>query len=114
MRERAGHPSLHRVLMTADTVGGVFTYALTVAGELARHGVRVDLATMGERLRPEQWDAAHAVAGLTVHESTYRLEWMDDPWDDVARAGEWLLALERDVRPTDHPSTRGGTCSRAR
>jgi glycosyltransferase involved in cell wall biosynthesis len=29
----------------------------------------------------------------------YKLEWMDDPWDDVARAGEWLLDLERIESP---------------
>jgi glycosyltransferase involved in cell wall biosynthesis len=36
---------------------------------------------------------------LTVHESTYRLEWMDDPWSDVQQAGEWLLYLEETVHP---------------
>ena len=36
-----------RVLMTADTVGGVWTYALDLARALAPHGVSVALATMG-------------------------------------------------------------------
>jgi glycosyltransferase involved in cell wall biosynthesis len=38
-------------------------------------------------------------AGLDVRESAFRLEWMDDPWEDVARAGDWLLLLEDEVRP---------------
>lgn len=90
---------VERILMTADTVGGVFTYALTLASELGRHGVSVHLATMGAEVRPEQRAAAAAIPRLVLHESTYALEWMDDPWEDVDRAGRWLLALERNVRP---------------
>jgi glycogen synthase len=36
---------------------------------------------------------------VRLHEGYHRLEWMDDPWDDVARAGEWLLSLERQLAP---------------
>jgi glycosyltransferase involved in cell wall biosynthesis len=92
-------PEIRRVLMTADTVGGVFTYAATLASELARDGITVHLATMGPAARPEQRARALSVPGLVLHEGTFALEWMDDPWPEVARAGEWLLALERELRP---------------
>jgi glycosyltransferase involved in cell wall biosynthesis len=36
---------------------------------------------------------------VEVAESAFRLEWMDEPWEDVKAAGDWLLALERDFRP---------------
>jgi hypothetical protein len=36
-----------KVLMTADTVGGVWTYALELAAGLGEHGVEVAIATMG-------------------------------------------------------------------
>jgi hypothetical protein len=36
-----------KVLMTADAVGGVWTYALELSGALARHDIEVVLATMG-------------------------------------------------------------------
>ena len=87
------------LLMTADTVGGVWTYALELARALAPHGVRVELATMGEPLSASQWEEAGRVPGVTVHESAYKLEWMEAPWEDVARAGDWLLDLERQTRP---------------
>jgi glycogen synthase len=35
---------------------------------------------------------------VSLFESTYKLEWMDEPWDDVARASEWLLEIERTYR----------------
>jgi glycosyltransferase involved in cell wall biosynthesis len=90
---------IRHILMTADTIGGVFFYALELSSALARHGVRTTLATMGGLLSPAQRRAAAGVRGLSIFESTYQLEWMDEPWDDIARAGEWLLALERRVRP---------------
>ncbi|HYD52332.1 MAG TPA: glycosyltransferase family 4 protein [Gemmatimonadaceae bacterium] len=85
--------------MTADTVGGVWTYALELAGALTEADVEVHLATMGRLPSAAQRDEAAAVAGLVLHESAHRLEWMDDPWDDVARAGEWLLSLESRLAP---------------
>jgi glycosyltransferase involved in cell wall biosynthesis len=85
--------------MTADTVGGVFSYAIELASALADSGVQIALATMGGPLSPGQQRAALAVPGLSLFASDHRLEWMDDPWDDVARSGEWLLDLERQLRP---------------
>ncbi|RKI63725.1 glycosyltransferase [Corallococcus sp. AB049A] len=85
--------------MTADTVGGVWSYALELCRALCARGVRVELATMGAPLSSSQWQEARALPGLTVHESTWRLEWMDAPWDDVRAAGEWLLELEARLSP---------------
>ncbi|TGD80534.1 glycosyltransferase family 4 protein [Hymenobacter wooponensis] len=87
------------ILMTADTVGGVWTYALELSQALAPYGTRVALATMGAPLTQAQWNQVADIPTLTVYESTYKLEWMDDPWEDVARAGEWLLQLEAQVQP---------------
>lgn len=88
-----------RVLMSADTVGGVWTYALDLARALGRHGVETVLATMGAPLSRAQRRQASRQSRLIVHESGFKLEWMDRPWRDVERAGEWLLHLERRYAP---------------
>lgn len=88
-----------RVLMTADTVSGVWAYALQLATLLAGRGVEIVLATMGPEPTDRQRGEASAVPGLRLQVSSFALEWMPDPWDDVERAGRWLLALERDVEP---------------
>jgi glycosyltransferase involved in cell wall biosynthesis len=85
--------------MTADTVGGVWTYALELARALASHGVEVTLATLGAPLSEAQWAQARALPNLAVEESRFALEWMDDPWDDVRASGDWLLSLEARLRP---------------
>lgn len=91
--------SARRVLMTADTVGGVWTYALELARELCADGSRVLLATMGAAPDREQRAQADAVAGLERRDGGFRLEWMEDAWPDVDRAGAWLLDLERAFAP---------------
>jgi glycosyltransferase involved in cell wall biosynthesis len=88
-----------RVLLTTDTVGGVWTYAVELGRSLARRGVEVHLATMGAPMQPHQRLQVTGCRGLTVHEGSWRLEWMQDPWDDVDLAGAWLLGLERQVEP---------------
>ncbi len=87
---------VRRVLMTADTVGGVWTYAVELARALAGFGVETTLAVMGGEPAPDQREEAR---GLQLFAAPYRLEWMEDPWEDVAGAGRWLLELERRVRP---------------
>ena len=88
-----------KILMTADTVGGVWTYALELADALAPHGVEVELATMGRPLDHDQRAELARSAVADLHESAFALEWQQDPWDDVDRAGRWLLELEDRVRP---------------
>jgi glycogen synthase len=88
-----------RVLMTADAVGGVWRYALDLARDLAAGDGEVLLATMGPRPDPDQLAEAEGIDGLTLVASDFDLEWMDDPWDDVDRAGAWLVEVERDWRP---------------
>lgn len=85
--------------MTADAVGGVWTYSLDLARALGARGHRVVLATMGPRPSEAQRAQARAIDGLTLAESDFKLEWMDDPWRDVTAAGDWLLALEREHEP---------------
>ena len=85
--------------MTADTVGGVWTYALELAAALQPHGVEIALATMGTRLSPGQRAELACCGNVTLFESAYDLEWMNDPWEDVDRAGEWLLEIAARFRP---------------
>lgn len=85
--------------MTADTVGGVWTYALELCRALNDLDIQVHLATMGDRLSDSQWQSAHQIQNLEIIESDYALEWMDGPWEDVDKAGRWLMELEQYFQP---------------
>ncbi len=109
----AGGPAPRRILVTTDAVGGVWTYCLQLAralagpGEAARPGgsagpgsaCEVLLAAVGPPPRAGQREAAAAIPGLRLAEKPGRLEWMEEPWEEVREAGRWLLALEADFRP---------------
>ncbi len=88
-----------RLLLTADTVGGVWTYAVELSRGLSAHGVRVTLATMGAPLSRGQRREVESIRGLAIAESCYKLEWMNHPWDDIAKASRWLLELESSTAP---------------
>ena len=87
------------VLMTADTVGGVWSHVLELAGGLGDIGMRVAIAAMGTPVTEAQREQVARIPTMTLHEKTYRLEWMADPWTDVRRAGQWLLRLEARLQP---------------
>lgn len=84
-----------KVLIATDTVGDVFAYTVELSAALEAEGAEVVVATMGPRLPREQ----RAMLPARVHESGYRLEWMEDSWVDVAAAGRWLQILEEEERP---------------
>ncbi|HLV67586.1 MAG TPA: glycosyltransferase family 4 protein [Polyangiaceae bacterium] len=88
-----------RVLMTADTVGGVFSYAVELSRELAETGVEITLVTMGRSLTDAQREELSSIPNLRCLETTYALEWMEDPWKDVDAAAAWLLEAEATFRP---------------
>lgn len=92
-------PSISHVLMTADAVGGVWNYALELCRGFGARGISVALATMGPRPSAAQRAEAAKLANVALHEGDFHLEWMSEPWDDVARAGEWLRQLADDYRP---------------
>lgn len=91
--------AIRKVLMTADSVGGVWTYALQLASELERHDVEVTLLLMGGKPSADQAREAGGLKNLSLLGTDLRLEWMADADADLQLAGELLLELEADLRP---------------
>lgn len=88
-----------RVLMTTDTVGGVWTYALELADALAARDVEVVLAAMGALPSAAQRAELRASRVERTYATAVKLEWMDEPWADLDRAGRWLQWIGDDVQP---------------
>ena len=85
--------------MTADTIGGVWTYCMELCAALGQHEVSISLATMGRRLSAQQHRQLQGLGHVTLYESEYRLCWMQDSSEDVRRAGDWLLGLAEELEP---------------
>jgi glycosyltransferase involved in cell wall biosynthesis len=91
--------SIKKILMTADSVGGVWIYALDLCRALQAFDIKVCLAVMGAPLSASQQHEAGTLHNVDIRESCFKLEWMENPWEDVERAGEWLLQLEKAFEP---------------
>src|SRR3954468_9746276 len=89
----------HRVLMPADTVGGVWTYAVDLCHGLGNLGVEITLLSMGRMPDDVQRAQLARLHNVTFVPSDYRLEWAGAAERDLAPSGELLLALARELKP---------------
>ncbi|HVJ01666.1 MAG TPA: glycosyltransferase family 4 protein [Sphingomonas sp.] len=87
-----------RLLMTADTVGGVWQYAIELAAALEPHGVRTTLAVLGPAPSSEQRAEAAVVPGLALIETGLPLDWLCDAPGPVIAAGNAIARLAKDTR----------------
>ena len=71
-----------RLLMTADTAGGVWVYALSLCRALAGAEVAVRLVALGAPSE-EQCEAAQRLDNVELLVRPGRLEWMPEPWRDL-------------------------------
>lgn len=84
-----------RLLMTADAIGGVWQYALGMAGDLVRAGWSVDIATLGPAPSPAQHAGADA-AGVTLIDTALPLDWLAADARAVEGAAQAIAALAAD------------------
>lgn len=81
--------------MTTDAVGGVWTYAMGLADELARHGVEVTVAVLGP---PPSTDQLATVAGVEVVLTGLPLDWTASSSSELISAAQALSALAQAYR----------------
>ena len=85
--------SQHRVLITTDAVGGVWTYSLDLARGLARLDIGVVLAVMGPSPSAAQKKMARAVPDLRLIDTGLPLDWLAPDADSLAAAGAAIAKL---------------------
>lgn len=98
MEELPDHTAL-RILMTTDTVGGVWNYSLELCTVLQPFNVHFYLVTTGALMQPAQRSQLAQLENLTVYETGFMLEWMESPWKSIDESGAWLLNLESVLQP---------------
>jgi len=96
--DRSAGPTIRRVLMTADSVGGVWQYSLDLATAFRDRGIETTLAVMGPAMAGGQREDALR-RGIALAEGPFKLEWEESPWEDLLRSGDWLLEIAARVRP---------------
>ena len=87
------------VLLSADAVGGVWTYALDLAAMLAAEGVRVTLAVLGPAPTAAQRRAAEALPGLSLVALDAPLDWTATDLDALRVSAAALASLAAQLAP---------------
>ncbi len=87
------------VLVTADTVGGVWSYAKELVTGLVRQGVRVTLVSFGNIPAPSQIDWIEPLRLVDFHPTAFRLEWMQEAEDDIEASRDFLMSIIEETRP---------------
>jgi glycosyltransferase involved in cell wall biosynthesis len=87
------------VLITSDTVGGVWTYTQELVTGLIHVGHRVTLVSFGKLPLPHQTAWMQTLDGLDYRPTEYRLEWMEVAEKDIEESKRYLELLIEEVQP---------------
>jgi len=94
----AGGSWVH-VLVTADTITGVWTYTRELVTGLITAGVRVTLVSLGEIPLPQQTAWMDNLHGLDYRPTAFRLEWMQEGEQELEDSSRFLESVVREVKP---------------
>ena len=92
------------ILITADTVGGVWTYARELVTGLLGHGVRVTLVSFGDIPSLSQTHWMHQLRAehdgrFDYRPTAFKLEWMQDSAADLKASADYLRRLIGEIKP---------------
>lgn len=88
------------VLITTDTLGGVWPYTREVVIGLHARGIRVTLVSFGDIPLPEETKWMDSLDGLDYRPTAFRLDWMQEGEQDHDEATSYLTALTRELKPS--------------
>jgi glycogen synthase len=87
------------ILVTADTVGGVWTYARELVTGLVRRGARVTLVSFGEIPTATQTEWMDGLRNFDFHPTAFRLEWMQEAPADIETSTDYLRGVIDEAKP---------------
>src|ERR1700739_4275912 len=87
------------ILVTADTLGGVWTYTRELVTGLVRRGEQVTLVSFGDIPTASQTRWMDGLKNLNYHPTAFRLEWMLDSEGDMIASAQYLQAIIQENKP---------------
>jgi glycogen synthase len=87
------------ILVTADTLGGVWTYTRELVTGLIRHGEQVTLVSFGDIPAAAQTQWMDGLPNLDYRPTAFKLEWMLDSEADMVASAQYLEAVIEETNP---------------
>ncbi|PYV79455.1 MAG: hypothetical protein DMG96_04040 [Acidobacteria bacterium] len=91
--------SVMHVLITSDTMNGIWTYTRELTCGLIARGYRVTLVSFGEIPLPDQTSWMERLPDLHYVPTAFRLDWMTEGEQHFEEASEYLCALVKEIKP---------------
>lgn len=91
--------SLVHILVTTDTLSGVWSYTRELVTGLIGRGVHVTLVSLGEIPLPQQTAWMENLSGLDYRPTAFRLDWMQEGESDLKDSFAYLTALVYELKP---------------
>lgn len=88
-----------KILMTTDTLGGVWTYTMELCRVLFDYGVEVHLASLGALPSESQEKEVSRLENVSLYRSDFKLEWMLDCAEDLIEMRKWIYSLYGEIQP---------------
>lgn len=87
------------VLVTTDTLTGVWTYTRELVTGLIGRGVRVTLVSFGEIPLPQHTSWMENLPQLDYRPTAFRLDWMQQAEQDLRDSSSYLTSVVHEVQP---------------
>src|SRR6266404_2114398 len=87
------------ILVTADTVGGVWQYTRELVLGFVARGERVTLVSFGEIPTAQQVEWMEGLTALDFRPTAFKLEWMQESEEDLLASAEYLKGIIEEVKP---------------
>lgn len=87
------------ILVTADTIGGVWTYTRELVTGLVRRGEQVTLVSFGNIPTAAQTRWMDGLKNLDYRPTAFKLEWMLDSEADMIASAQYLQAVIEESKP---------------
>jgi len=88
-----------QVLVTTDTLSGVWTHTQELVTGLVSRGVRVTLVSFGDIPLPPQTAWMETLQNVDYRPTAFRLDWMQEGERDFCDSSAYLAALVREIKP---------------
>lgn len=88
-----------KILMTTDTVGGVWNYSLELCRALIPHNLEIHLLGLGAMPDENQVKEVNKISNVIFYPSKLKLEWMENPWVDIEKTEKKIDALCKIIQP---------------
>lgn len=88
-----------KILMTTDTVGGVWTYSLELCRALMPYNLEIHLLGLGALPDDNQIKEINKFDHVTFYPTDFKLEWMENPWEDIRKTENKIETLCHIIEP---------------